>query len=127
MVNGIVEGFIINGGLQVVNEGGLVENLVFNDGGIFDVWEKGSVMGIQQSSQGVLVVIIRVMWVIGICVDGVVFSIEQGVVNNILLVNGGVLIVELDIFFDKIQVNMGGWEIVKIKVIVIGMMFIGGE
>lgn len=127
MVNGIVEGFIINGGLQVVNEGGLVENLVFNDGGIFDVWEKGSVMGIQQSSQGVLVVIIRVMWVIGIRVDGVVFSIEQGVVNNILLVNGGVLIVELDIFFDKIQVNMGGWEIVKIKVIVIGMMFIGGE
>lgn len=127
MVNGIVEGFIINGGLQVVNEGGLVENLVFNDGGIFDVWEKGSVMGIQQSSQGVLVVIIRVMWVIGICVDGVVFSIEQGAVNNILLVNGGVLIVELDIFFDKIQVNMGGWEIVKIKVIVIGMMFIGGE
>lgn len=127
MVNGIAEGFIINGGLQVVNEGGLVENSVFNDGGIFDVREKGSVTGIQQSSQGVLVVIIRATRVIGIRADGVAFSIEQGAANNILLVNGGVLIVELDIFFDKIQVNMGGREIVKIKVIAIGTTFIGGE
>ncbi len=59
------EGSIINGGSQVVNEGGLAENSVLNDGGTLDVREKGSATGIQQSSQGALVATTRATRVTG--------------------------------------------------------------
>ena len=48
MANGTAEGSIINGGSQVVNEGGLAENSVLNDGGTLDVREKGSATGIRR-------------------------------------------------------------------------------
>ncbi|WP_201286553.1 AIDA repeat-containing protein, partial [Escherichia coli] len=105
------EGSIINGCSQVVNEGGLAENSVLNDGGTLDVREKGSATGIQQSSQDALVATTRATRVTGTRADGVAFSIEQGAANNILLANGGVLTVESDTTSAKTQVNAGGREI----------------
>ena len=127
MANGTAEGSIINGGSQVVNEGGLAENSVLNDGGTLDVREKGSATGIQQSSQGALVATTRATRVTGTRADGVAFSIEQGAANNILLANGGVLTVESDTSSDKTQVNMGGREIVKTKATATGTTLTGGE
>lgn len=127
MANGTAEGSIINGCSQVVNEGGLAENSVLNDGGTLDVREKGSATGIQQSSQDALVATTRATRVTGTRADGVAFSIEQGAANNILLANGGVLTMESDTSSDKTQVNTGGREIVKTKATATGTTLTGGE
>lgn len=89
-VYGVVNDIMIKGGCLIVEKDGGVVFVVIEKGGLLEVKEGGFVFVVDQKVAGVIKIIMWVMEVFGINCFGQ-FDIKNGIVNNMLLENGGSL------------------------------------
>lgn len=89
-VYGVVNDIMIKGGCLIVEKDGGVVFVVIEKGGLLEVKEGGFVFVVDQKVGGVIKIIMWVMEVFGTNCFGQ-FDIKNGIVNNMLLENGGSL------------------------------------
>lgn len=106
-VYGAANEAVIKGGSLIVENGGIAVFAVIEKGGLLEIKDQGYAIAVNQKAGSAIKATTRAAEVEGVNSLGQ-FSIKDGVANNVLLENGGSLLVEENDFAYDTTVDNGG-------------------